>query len=166
AGRDLEAIAQGLAEVVDEDYLRYRIGQVAAFARALEGAGVPLVKPPGGHAVYLDARRFLPDVPPERFPAQALVVALYRAGAVRGVEIGSVMFGGADPETGDPVFAPMELVRLAIPRRVYTNSHLKYVVEVLEGVRDRRDRVRGLEITWQAKVLRHFTARFREVGGR
>jgi len=163
AGRDLEAVAVGLREVLDEEYLRYRIGQVAAFARALEGAGVPLVKPPGGHAVYLDARRFLPDVPPERFPAQALVVALYRAGAVRGVEIGSVMFGGADPETGDPVFAPMELVRLAVPRRVYTNSHLKYVVEVLEDVRDHRDRVRGLEITWQAKVLRHFTARFREV---
>jgi tryptophanase len=164
AGRDLEAVSVGLKEVLDEEYLRYRIGQVAAFARALESAGVPLVKPTGGHAVYLDARRFLPDVPPERFPAQALVVALYRTGAVRGVEIGSVMFGGENPETGEPLFAPMELVRLAVPRRVYTNSHLKYVVEVLEEVRDHRDRVRGLEITYQAKVLRHFTARFREAG--
>jgi tryptophanase len=163
AGRDLEAVSRGLREVLDEEYLRHRVGQVAAFGRALAGAGIPLVQPTGGHAVYLDAKSFLPDVPPERFPAQALVVALYRVGAVRGVEIGSLMFGHDDPETGEPVFAPMELVRLAIPRRVYTNSHLKYVVEVMEEIRDHRDRLRGLELTYQAPVLRHFTARFREV---
>jgi tryptophanase len=163
AGRDLEAVSRGLREVLDEEYLRYRVGQVAAFGRALTGAGIPIVRPPGGHAVYVDARRFLPDIPQHRFPAQALVVALYRAGAVRGVEIGSVMFGHEDPETGDPVFAAMELVRLAVPRRAYTNTHLKYVVEVLEEVRDHRDRLRGLEIIEQSKVLRHFSARFREV---
>jgi tryptophanase len=163
AGRDLEAVSRGLREVLDEEYLRYRVGQVAAFGRALTGAGIPIVRPPGGHAIYVDARRFLPDIPQHRFPAQALVVALYRAGAVRGVEIGSVMFGHEDPETGDPVFAAMELVRLAVPRRAYTNTHLKYVVEVLEEVRDHRDRLRGLEIIEQSKVLRHFSARFREV---
>jgi tyrosine phenol-lyase len=166
AGRDLEAVSRGLREVLDEEYLRYRVGQIEAFGRALDAAGIPRVRPTGGHAVYLDAKRFLPDVSPERFPAQALVIGLYRAGAVRGVEIGSVMFGHDDLETGEPVFAPMELVRLAVPRRVYTNSHLKYVVEVLEEIRDHRDRLRGLELTYQAPVLRHFTARFREIGGR
>ncbi len=162
AGRDLEAVSRGLHEVLNEDYLEFRTGQVAAFARELVDAGIPIVQPPGGHAVYLDARRFLPDFPQAEFPAQALVVALYREGAVRGVEIGSVMFGHDDPETGEPVFAPMELVRLAVPRRVYTNTHLKYVVEVLQEVAEHKDRLRGLEITYQAKVLRHFTARFRE----
>ena len=163
AGRDLEAMSRGLREVLDEEYLRHRVGQVEAFGKALQRAGIPLVQPIGGHAVYLDARRFLPDFPQAHYPAQALVVALYREGAVRGVEIGSVMFGHDDPDTGDPVFAPMELVRLAVPRRVYTNSHLKYVVEVLEEVRDHKERVRGLEITYQAPVLRHFTAKFQEV---
>ncbi|MGD2115002.1 MAG: tryptophanase, partial [Acidobacteriota bacterium] len=138
AGRDLEAVSRGLREVLDESYLEYRTGQVAAFGRALTEAGIPIVLPTGGHAVYIDARRFLPDFPQADFPAQALVVALYREGAVRGVEIGSVMFGHEDPETGARVFAPMELVRLAVPRRVYTNTHLKYVVEVLEEVKGHR----------------------------
>ena len=164
AGRDLEAVSRGLREVLREDYLAYRTGQVAAFGRALTEAGVPIVQPPGGHAVYIDARHFLPEIPQAHFPAQALVVALYREGAVRGVEIGSVMFGHDDPETGDPVFAPMELVRLAVPRRVYTNSHLKYVVEVLEEIKQHKDRLKGLKIVSQAKVLRHFTARFEEIG--
>jgi len=164
AGRDLEAVSRGLREVLNEDYLDYRTGQVRAFGDALAEAGIPIVQPPGGHAVYLDVRRILPDFPQSQFPAQALVVALYREGAVRGVEIGSVMFGHDDPKTGEPVYPPMELVRLAVPRRVYTNSHLKYVVEVLEQVKEHRDRLRGLEFTYQAKVLRHFTARFREIG--
>ncbi|MFP3940746.1 MAG: tryptophanase [Thermoanaerobaculia bacterium] len=163
AGRDLEAVSRGLREVLDEDYLRYRTGQVAAFAEALDGAGIPRMRPAGGHAVYLDALSLLPDLPQERYPAQALVVALYREGAVRGVEIGSVMFGHDDPETGEPVPAPMELVRLAVPRRVYSSAHLEYVVEVLARIRDHRERLRGLEIVDQAPVLRHFTARFREV---
>jgi len=136
---------------------------VASFGHALTEAGIPIVQPPGGHAVYIDARHFLPDLPQAHFPAQALVVALYREGAVRGVEIGSVMFGHDDPETGEPVFAPMELVRLAVPRRVYTNSHLKYVVEVLGEIEQHKERLKGLRIVSQAKVLRHFTARFEEL---
>ncbi len=163
AGRDLEAVSRGLREVLDEEYLRYRVGQIEAFGRALDHAGIPIMRPTGGHAVYIDAKTFLPEIPPAEFPAQALVVALYRRGAVRGVEIGSVMFGHEDPVTGEAVPAPMELVRLAVPRRVYTNSHLKYVVEVLEEVRDHRDDLRGLELTYQAPVLRHFTAGFREL---
>ncbi len=163
AGRDLEAVARGLYEVLDHEYLRFRVQQVDAFGRRLTELGIPIIRPVGGHAVYIDAREFLPAIPPPRFPAQALVVALYRQGAVRGVEIGSVMFGRDDPETGDPVYADLELVRLAVPRRVYTNSHLQYVAGVLEAIRDHRDALRGLEIVHQAPVLRHFTARFREV---
>ena len=166
AGRDLEAMARGLREALDESYLGFRTGQVQAFGDLLTEKGIPIVRPPGGHAVYIDAKAFLPDLPQAQFPAQALVVALYREGAVRGVEIGSVMFGKKDPETGDAVYAPMELVRLALPRRVYTNTHLRYVVDVLEGIRDRREVVRGLELTYEAPVLRHFTARFREMSSR
>jgi len=163
AGRDLEAVARGLVEVLDEAYLTFRIGQVAAFGRRLAELGIPLVQPTGGHAVYLDARRFLPHIPPVELPAQALSVALYREGGVRGVEIGSVMFGRPDPATGREVPAPLELVRLAIPRRVFTDAHLAYVAEVLEEIRDHRERARGLRFTYQAPVLRHFTARFEEL---
>ncbi len=163
AGRDLEAVARGLVEVLDETYLTYRIGQVAAFGRRLGELGIPIVRPTGGHAVYLDARRFLPDIPPRDLPAQALSVALYREGGVRGVEIGSVMFGRRDPATGREEPAPMELVRLAVPRRVFTDAHLAYVAEVLEEIRDHRDELRGLRFTFQAPVLRHFTARFEEL---
>lgn len=163
AGRDLEAVARGLEEVLDETYLAFRIGQVAGFGERLDRLGIPIVRPTGGHAVYVDARRLLPAIPPEEFPAQALAVALYREGGVRGVEIGSVMFGRTDPTTGRPVPAPMELVRLAVPRRVYTDSHLDYVAGVLAGIRDRRESLRGLRLAWQARTLRHFTARFEEI---
>ena len=162
AGRDLEAVARGLTEVLDETYLSYRIGQVAAFGRKLSELGIPIMRPTGGHAVYLDARRFLPHIPPLELPAQALSVALYREGGVRGVEIGSVMFGRRD-ESGREHPAPMELVRLAVPRRVFSDSHLAYVAEVLTEIRDWKDEIRGLRFTYQAPVLRHFTARFEEL---
>ena len=163
AGRDLEAVARGLREVLDENYLRFRVGQVEGFGAMLSAAGIPIMRPTGGHAVYVDARRLLPHIPPLQFPAQALSVALYREGGVRGVEIGSVMFGSEDPETGAVVPAPMELVRLAIPRRVFTNSHLEYVAGVLEDIAARRETLKGLRMTHAPKVLRHFTARFAEI---
>ena len=163
AGRDLEAVARGLREVLDPEYLRFRIGQLEAFGRRIHELGIPIIRPVGGHAVYIDARRFLPHIPPAEFPAQALVVALYREGAVRGVEIGSVMFGRTDPQTGEAICADLELVRLAVPRRVYTNTHLAYVVEVLEQIRDHREDLVGLRMVHEAPVLRHFTARFEEL---
>jgi tryptophanase len=162
AGRDLEAVARGLYEVLDHSYLEFRVKQVEQFGGKLAAAGVPIMRPTGGHAVYVDAKKLLPHIPPRRFPAQALSVALYREGGIRGVEIGSVMFGKDDPVTGEPIPAPMELVRLAVPRRVFTNSHLDYVVEVLEGIRVRRDELCGLRMVYAPKVLRHFTARFAE----
>ena len=163
AGRDLEAVARGLREVLDPEYLRFRIGQLEAFGRRIHEAGIPIIRPVGGHAVYVDARRFLPHIPQAEFPAQALVVALYREGAVRGVEIGSVMFGRTNRQTGESIYADLELVRLAVPRRVYTNTHLAYVVEVLEQIRDHREDLRGLRMVHEAPVLRHFTARFEEL---
>ena len=163
AGRDLEAVARGLREVLDEDYLRFRVGQVGGFGARLTALGIPIVQPPGGHAVYVDARQLLPAIPPLHFPAQALSVALYREGGVRGVEIGSVMFGTTDPVTGEPRPAPMELVRLAVPRRVYTNSHLEYVAAVLARIRDRHEDLKGLRLVESSPVLRHFTARFEEI---
>jgi len=163
AGRDLEAVARGLREVLDENYLRFRVGQVEQFGQLLTSAGIPIMRPTGGHAVYIDARQLLPHIPPLEFPAQALSVALYREGGIRGVEIGSVMFGSEHPETGEPIPAPMELIRLAIPRRVFTNSHLEYVASVLEDIRDTRHHLRGLRMTYAPKVLRHFSARFEEI---
>ena len=163
AGRDLEAIAVGLTEVLDEDYLAFRVGQVAALGEQLERAGVPIVKPVGGHAVYVDARAFLPHIPQSQFPGQALVVALYREFGIRAVEIGSLMFGSRDPKTGEPVYPRLELVRLAIPRRVYTNDHLRYVAESVAQLFRERDRLRGLRITWEAPTLRHFTVRLEEL---
>jgi tyrosine phenol-lyase len=163
AGRDLEAVARGLREVLDENYLRFRVGQVEGFGAMLTAAGIPIMRPTGGHAVYVDARRLLPQIPPLEFPAQALSVALYREGGVRGVEIGSVMFGSEDPATGAAIPAPMELVRLAIPRRVFTNSHLEYVTGVLEDIAVQRETLKGLRMTHAPKVLRHFTARFAEI---
>jgi len=158
AGRDLEAIAQGLREVVDEDYLRYRIRSTAYLGEALVDAGIPCVQPIGGHAGYLDAAALLPHIPPLAYPGQALSVALYREGGIRGCEIGSVMFGkGPD---GSEAPAPMELVRLAIPRRVYTQSHVDYVIEVVRWVAERAGELRGLRIVEQPAQLRHFTARF------
>jgi tryptophanase len=158
AGRDLEAIAQGLREVVVEDYLRYRIRSTEYLGEALDRAGVPLVKPYGGHAIYLDARALLPHVPPLEYPGQALAIALYREGGIRGCEIGTVMFGRHPDGTEAP--AAMDLVRLAIPRRTYTQSHIDYVIEVVRWVAERAASLRGLRIVDQPAALRHFTARF------
>ncbi len=158
AGRDLEAVAQGLREVVDHDYLRYRIRSTAYLGEALVAAGIPCVEPIGGHAVYLDARGLLPQVEPLAYPGQALAVALYETGGVRGCEIGTVMFGRR-PD-GSETAAPMDLVRLAIPRRTYTQSHVDYVIEVCEAVAARRQELRGLRIVEEPASLRHFTARF------
>ena len=158
AGRDLEAIAQGLREVVDEDYLRYRIQSTAYFGSALDAAGVPLVKPFGGHAIYLDARALLPHIPPLEYPGQALAVALYREGGIRGCEIGTVMFG-QHPD-GSETAAAMDLVRLAIPRRTYTQSHIDYAIEVVRWVAERAASLRGFRIADAPSALRHFTARF------
>jgi len=163
AGRDLEAVARGLREVLDEGYLRFRITQVEAFGRKLTELGIPIIRPTGGHAIYIDAKEFLPGMPQSVFPGQALSVAMYREGGVRCAEIGSVMFARTDPESGETVYPALELVRMAIPRRVYTNSHLQYVADVLEGIRDHRDRLRGLDIVHEAPVLRHFTCRFEEL---
>ena len=164
AGRDLEAMAVGLEEVLDEEYLAYRVGQVAYLGGLLSEAGVPIVKPVGGHAVYLDARAFLPHVPQSQFPGQALVVALYREAGIRAVEIGSLMFGHRDPRTGEAVYPKLDLVRLAVPRRVYTNEHMRYVAEAVIALFRDRDRLRGLRLTWEAPTLRHFTARLEELG--
>ncbi len=158
AGRDLEAIAQGLREVVAEDYLRYRIRSTAYLGEALHAAGVPLVRPFGGHAVYLDARALLPHIPPLQYPGQALAVALYREGGIRGCEIGTVMFGLRPDGTETP--GPMDLVRLAIPRRTYTQSHMDYVIEVVTYVAARAADLRGYRISQAPPALRHFTARF------
>jgi tyrosine phenol-lyase len=159
AGYDMDAIAVGLEEVLDEDYLRYRIRSTAYLAEKAEAAGVPTVRPPGGHAVYLDAKALLPHIPASGFPAQALAIELYRSGGVRGVEIGSVMFGTRHKD-GTETPAAMELVRLAIPRRTYTQSHIDFVGEVIGEVANRRNAIRGLRIVDQAPWLRHFTARF------
>jgi tryptophanase len=163
AGRDLEAIAVGLREVLGEDYLRHRIEQVAYLGAVLEERGAAILKPVGGHAVYLNAGRMLPDIPAAQFPAQALTCALYLAGGVRGVEIGSVM-AGRDPATGENRVAPLELVRLAVPRRVYSSRQLEQAGDATAEVVADPGAVRGLEMTNEAPVLRHFTARFRPAG--
>jgi tyrosine phenol-lyase len=163
AGRDLEAISRGLKEVLSEDYLTFRITQVAHLGEMLTEAGVPIVRPVGGHAVYLDARRFLPHVPQHQFPGQALVVALYREFGIRAVEVGSLMFGHRDPHTGADVWPRLDLVRLAVPRRVYTTEHMRYVAESVIALHRERDRLRGLRIVHEAPVLRHFTARLEEL---
>lgn len=161
AGRDLEAIAQGLEEILDEQYLTYRIRSVEYLGEKLVERGIPIVQPPGGHAVYLDAKRFTPHIPPDRYPGQAIVCELFRQGGIRSVEIGSVMFGKRDPVTGKLQSPPMELVRLAIPRRVYTQSHIDYVIEVIEEVYRNRKQLKGMVIVEEPPVLRHFTAKFR-----
>ncbi len=159
AGRDLEAIAVGLEEVLQEDYLNYRVVSTAYVADKLDQAGVPVMLPAGGHAVYLDARRFLPHIEPLQYPGQALAVELYVEGGVRGVEIGTVMFG-KDPQTGKEKPAHWDLLRLAIPRRVYTQSHMDYVIEVVQAVFERRAGIRGMRIVSEPQFLRHFTAEF------
>ncbi len=162
AGRDLEAIAQGLRECIDEHYLRYRIRSTEYLGEALDRAGIPIVKPVGGHAVYLDARALLPHVPPLRYPGQSLAVALYLAGGIRGCEIGTVMFGKHPDGTEEP--AAMDLVRLAIPRRTYTQSHVDYVIEVVKAVAEQATELPGFRIVEQPSQLRHFTARFEPLG--
>jgi len=160
AGRDLDAIATGLWEGLDESYLAYRLGQTAYLGNCIQQAGVPIVEPPGGHAIYLDAGRLLPHIPHAEFPGQALCAALYLEGAVRGVEIGSVMFAYPDPDSGEMIYPKLELVRLAIPRRVYTQSHMDYVVDTLSRLAKRASDLRGYRITYAPQLLRHFTARF------
>jgi tryptophanase len=157
AGRDLEAMAQGFEEVVDEDYLTYRIRSTEYLGDKLIEIGFPIIEPPGGHAIYVDAGRLLPHIPPGQFPGQALVCALYREGGIRSVEVGSVMFGGKGRQPA------LELVRLAIPRRVYTQSHIDYVVEAAADVYRRRDALVGFRMTWEPPYLRHFSARFQEL---
>lgn len=161
AGRDLEAIAQGLKEIMDEDYLHYRIRSVEYIGEKLDKNNIPFIKPTGGHAIYLDAKDFLPHIPSDKYPGQALVCALYREGGIRAVEIGSVMFGKYDSE-GKLIPADMELVRLAFPRRVYTQSHFDYVAEVLIEISKTKDKLKGLNIIEEPEFLRHFTAKFEE----
>jgi len=164
AGRDLEAIAVGLREAVDEDYLRYRVASVSYLGSALRRLGVPVVVPFGGHAIFIDARELLPHVPPLAYPGQALACALYLEGGVRSCEIGTVMFGRKPDGSEQP--APMDLVRLAVPRRTYTQSHIDYVIEVVERVAASAGDLTGMEITYQPERLRHFTARFRPLPAR
>jgi tyrosine phenol-lyase len=154
AGRDLDAIAVGLEEILDPDYLHYRIVSTGYLGRHIADRGVPIVEPPGGHAIYIDAARMLPHIPPSQFPGQALAVALYRHAGIRSVEIGSLMFGAA---------ARHELLRLAIPRRVYTQSHIDYVVEAILEVNATKEQIHGLKILEEPPFLRHFSARFRQL---
>lgn len=163
AGHDLEAFARGLDEVLEEDYLKYRIRSVAYLGQQIVKLGAPIFQPPGGHAIYLDAKAFLPHIAPREFPGQALACALYLWGGIRACEVGSVMFGKTDPQSGEFKPARLEMVRLAIPRRVYTQSHMDYVAECVESVFNNRDQIKGMRIVYEPPVLRHFTARFEPV---
>jgi tryptophanase len=160
AGRDLDAMAVGLYEGLDEEYLSYRIGQTAYLAKQLNDAGIPTLQPTGGHGVYVNAGAIFPHIPNYEFPAQALAIELYREGGIRGVEIGSVMFGCLDPEDNTWHYPALELLRLAIPRRTYTQSHLDYVAESLARIKSRASAIRGYKYTYAPELLRHFTARF------
>lgn len=160
AGRDLDAMAVGLYEGLDEAYLAYRLGQTAYLAGRLNEAGIATIQPPGGHAVYVDVAQLLPHIPQSKFPGQALAVELYLEGGIRGVEIGSVMFAFDDPETGKTVYPKLELLRLAIPRRTYTQAHMDYVVDCAARIRARAGKIRGYRFTYAPELLRHFTARF------
>src|SRR5919109_2005958 len=160
AGRDLDAMAVGLYEGLDESYLAYRLGQTAYLAARLNEAGIPTLQPTGGHGVYVNAGMIFPHIPNYEFPAQALAVELYREGGIRGVEIGSVMFACLDPDTGTWHYPKLELLRLAIPRRTYTQSHLDYVATSLAKIRSRADSIRGYKFTYAPELLRHFTAQF------
>lgn len=163
AGRDLDAMAVGLREGLEQDYLEYRIGQTAYLAEGLNQVGIPTIQPPGGHAVYIDAASVLPHIPQSEFPGQALTVEIYREGAIRGCEIGSIMFAHPDPDTGAMVYPKLELLRLAIPRRTYTQSHLDYVIEVFNSITKRASTLRGFRFTYAPELLRHFTARFEPI---
>ena len=163
AGHDLEAFARGLDEVLEEDYLKYRIRSVAYLGEHIAALGAPIFQPPGGHAIYIDAGAFLAHIPPHQYPGQALACELYLVGGIRSCEIGSVMFGKTDPKSGEFKAAPLEMVRLAIPRRVYTKSQIDYVVECIESVFEKRDEIKGMRITYEPPVLRHFTSTFAPV---
>lgn len=163
AGRDLEALATGLYEGLDERYLDYRLKQTAYLGERIKEIGIPIIEPPGGHAIYLDAGAMFPHIPQKDFPGQALAAALYLEGGVRGCEIGSVMFAHEDPDSGSIVYPQLEMVRLAIPRRVYTQSHLDYVVEILAAIWKKRESYKGYQITYEPPLLRHFTARFKPI---
>jgi tryptophanase len=147
-------------EGLDEKYLAYRLEQTAYLAERLSATEIPIIQPPGGHAVYVDAKSFLPHIPQSKYPAQALCVELYLEGGIRSVEIGSVMFAHTDPETRETIYPKLELVRLAIPRRVYTQSHLDFVVRVFDSITEKKNSLSGLKITYAPPLLRHFTARF------
>jgi len=163
AGRDLEALAVGLKEVMDESYLQYRIRTAEYMGERLLDEGISIIRPTGGHAVYIDAKAFYPHIPPAQYPGQVLVCELYKNGGIRGVEIGSIMFGKRNKATGEEIPAAMELVRLAFPRRTYTQSHFDYAIEVIINTFKERDNARGLKITWQPPFLRHFTAHLEPV---
>jgi tryptophanase len=162
SGRDMEAIAQGLQEVYRPDYLKYRISSTGFLGDNLHKMGVPIMRPTGGHAVYIDAKAFYSHIPVDQYPGQALVLDLYRKGGIRAVEIGSVMFGKTDSD-GKLIPSPMELVRLAMPRRVYTQSHVEYILEVFEELIKEKDQAKGVRITKEPKFLRHFTAHFKQI---
>ena len=161
AGRDLDAMAVGLQEGLNEDYLAYRLEQTRYLMEVLLAQDVPVLQPAGGHAVYIDAGHMLPHIPPAEYPGQALAAALYLEGGIRTVELGSVAFAHPDPDSGEMIHPRMELVRLALPRRTYTQSHLDYVAEVLGSIRDEKDTLRGFEITYAPELMRHFTAQFK-----
>lgn len=160
AGRDLDAMAVGLYEALEEDYLAYRLGQTSYLSARLKEFGVQMIEPPGGHAIYIDAGHMLPHIPQAEFPGQALSVEMYLSGAIRGCEIGSVMFAHPDPDSGQMVYPKLELVRLALPRRTYTQSHLDYVADTIGEISQRAKQLRGFKFTYAPELLRHFTARF------
>lgn len=162
SGRDLEAVAYGLKEVIEEDYLQYRIESTKYLGKKLNELGIPIINPPGGHAIYIDAQKFLPHIPVEHFPGQALACQMYIEGGIRTSEIGSLMFGGKDKD-GKIFYAQNELVRLAIPRRTYTQSHIDYVIEVMASIKDKSNKIKGLKIIYESRTLRHFTAKLERV---
>lgn len=163
AGRDLDAMAVGFKEALEESYLEYRLAQTAYLGESLIERGIPIIEPPGAHAIYIDAKSLLPHIPQRDLPGQALSTALYTEGAIRAVELGTVAFAYTDPDTGEEVLPELDLVRMAIPRRVYTQSHLDYVINVMEGIAKNAKALKGYKITYQAPLMRHFTAEFEPI---